>query len=69
MSSKCAVHCWAKTGSEMMLPILVHMLDENGNSMFGIAQEDLDDTLDTAAEAIPAIVPAIYRQIRIVTRN
>jgi len=35
----------------------------------GIAREDLDETLDAAAEAIPTAVPAIYRQIRVVTQN
>lgn len=58
-----------KTGSEMMMPILVHLFDEDGNSMLGIAQEELDAVLETAAEAIPVIVPAIYRQIRVVTQN
>jgi uncharacterized protein len=58
-----------KTGSELMMPILVHMIDDDGNSLFGIAQEELNDILDTAVAAIPVIVPAIYRQIRVVTRN
>jgi len=58
-----------KTGSELMLPILVHILDEGGNSLLDIAQEDLDATLEAAVEAIPVIVPGIYRQIRVVTRN
>ena len=58
-----------KTGSELMMPILVHILDDEGNSLFGIAQEELVSTLDTAAQAIPIVVPAIYQQIRVVTRN
>lgn len=58
-----------KTGSELMMPILVHMFDDKGNSLFGIPQEEVDSTLNTAAEAIPIVVPAIYQQIRIVTRN
>ena len=58
-----------KAGSEMMMPILVHMFDDEGNSIFGLAQEELDGTLDAAADAIPIIVPAIYQQIRVVTRN
>ena len=57
------------TGSKLMLPILVHMIDDKGNSQFGIPQEELSETLDTAAEAIPTVVPAIYRHIRMVTRN
>ncbi len=58
-----------KTGSELMMPILVHMFDDEGNSLFGISQDELDSTLDTAAEAIPIVTPAIHRQIRVVTRN
>ncbi len=48
-------------GAELMFPILVHMLDDNGNSPYGLAQEELDATLDEAAEAIPAVVPSIFR--------
>ncbi len=51
-------------GSKLMLPILVHLLDDNGNSLFNIAQEDLDETLEVAADAIPGLVPALYREIR-----
>jgi uncharacterized protein len=43
-----------------MLPILIHMIDEKGNSMFGLAQEELDQALDQAAEAIPLAVPEIF---------
>ena len=57
------------TGSKLMLPILLHMIDDQGNSEIGIPQEELDTTLDTAAEALPTVVPAIYRHIRMVTRN
>ena len=57
------------TGSKLMLPILVHMIDDEGNSEFGIPPEELDETLKTAADAIPTVVPAIYRHIRMVTRN
>lgn len=48
-------------GAELMFPILVHILDDNGNSPYGLAQEELDATLDEAAEAIPAVVPAIFK--------
>ena len=48
-------------GAELMFPILVHILDENGNSPYGVAQEDLDQTLDEAAGAIPKVAPAISR--------
>lgn len=57
------------SGSKLMLPILVHMIDDKGNSEFGIPHEELDETLATAADAIPTVVPAIYRHIRMVTRN
>ena len=59
----------ADTGAKLMLPILVHMIDEKGNSAMGIPQEELPSTLDTAAEAIPTVVPAIYRHIRMITKN
>ena len=55
------------TGARLMLPNLVHMIDDQGNSMMGVPPEELDETLDTAAEAIPMAVPAIYRGIRKIT--
>jgi len=58
-----------KSGSELMMPILVHMFDDEGKSLFGLTREEVDSTLDAAAEAIPIVVPAIYQQIRVVTRN
>ena len=57
------------TGSRLMLPILVHLFDDAGNSLFDIPREELDGTLDTAAEVIPTVLPEIYRAIRAVTRN
>jgi uncharacterized protein len=48
-------------GAELMMPILVHMIDEYGNSMFGILQEEIDEVLDDAADVIPIMVPAIFR--------
>lgn len=48
------------TAGHLVTPILVHVLDGNGNSVLGIAQEDLDATLDVAAEAIPEVVGEIY---------
>jgi hypothetical protein len=35
-------------------------MDENGNSVLGIAQEKLDDALAEAAGAIPAAVAGIF---------
>ena len=57
------------TGAKLMLPILVHMIDDRGKSEMGVPQEELTSTLDAAAEAIPTVVPAIYQHIRMITRN
>ena len=51
-------------GAELMMPILVHMIDEEGNSMFGVPQDELDKVLDQAAEAIPLIVATVFRVLR-----
>jgi uncharacterized protein len=50
-----------KEGAELMMPIFIHMIDEQGNSMFGLEQEELDEALDQAAKAIPMVVPAVFR--------
>ena len=49
------------TGGQLITPIMVHLLDVNGNSVMGIPQEKLDKTLALAAEKIPKSVVAIYR--------
>lgn len=49
------------TSGHLMTPILCHLIDENGNSVLGIRQEDLFDTLAQAAEDIPTAVAAIYQ--------
>ena len=49
------------TGGQLITPIMVHLLDVNGNSVMGIPQEKLDETLALAAEKIPKSVVAIYR--------
>jgi uncharacterized protein len=51
----------SKEGAKLILPILVHVIDDEGNSMVGLAQDELDETLEAAAEAIPMVVPAIFR--------
>jgi uncharacterized protein len=56
-------------GAELMLPILVHMFDDDGNSLMGLSQPEIDETLDEAAKAIPTIVPAIFRQLCVFTQN
>ncbi len=48
-----------------MMPILVHMFDESGNSVLGLAQEDIDETLDVAADAILQAVPLIYQDMQL----
>lgn len=48
------------TAGQLVTPILVHLLDDEGNSVLGIPQEELDDTLDVASEAIPEVVGEIY---------
>ncbi|MCV2866829.1 YecA family protein [Defluviimonas sp. WL0075] len=49
------------TAGRLITPILVHLIDDQGNSVLGISQEDLDETLDAAADAIPETVGEIYR--------
>jgi len=49
------------TGGQLITPIMVHLLDDNGDSVMGIPQEKLDETLALAAEKIPKSVVAIYR--------
>ncbi|WP_413785673.1 hypothetical protein [Cognatiyoonia sp. IB215182] len=51
-------------GAKLMMPILVHMFDNDGNSMFEIAEENIDQTLKVAAEAVLQVVPLIYREMR-----
>jgi len=52
------------TGAKLFMPILVYMFDDSGNSLFGIAQEDVDETPESAAETIPQTVPLIYREMQ-----
>lgn len=47
-------------GSQLITPIMAHLLDEDGNSVMGIPQEELDQALAQAAEQIPASVIAIH---------
>jgi uncharacterized protein len=56
----------SRAGARLMMPILVHMFDDDGNSLFGLAQEDIDETLEAAAAAIPQVVPSIYWKLRAV---
>ena len=43
-----------------MTPVLLHIIDEQGNSMMGITQDQLDKALDQASEVIPDTVARIY---------
>ena len=51
-----------ESGSDdhLMTPIMLHLMDENGNSAMGVAQKDLDEVLDKAAEDIPTAVAGIF---------
>jgi uncharacterized protein len=49
-------------GAELMVPILVHMFDDEGNSLFGLRQEEIDEALEAAAEVIPEVVPVVLAQ-------
>jgi uncharacterized protein len=42
-----------------MTPILCHLIDEGGNSVLGIPQEKLDESLALAAGDIPSAVVGI----------
>ena len=35
----------SQTDGSIVMPILVHMLDDHGNSPLGVVQEDLDQVL------------------------
>lgn len=49
------------TGGQLITPMMVHLLDDNGNSVMGIPQEELDKTLAAAAKQIPVSVIAIHQ--------
>lgn len=52
-----------ESGSDghLVTPILVHLMDEQGNSVLGIQQEKLDAVLDDAARQIPNAVAGIFQ--------
>jgi len=59
-----------ESGSDghLMTPIMLHLMDDNGNSLMGVAQEDLDEVLGKAAEEIPVAVAGIvdyWRHVRL----
>lgn len=49
------------TSGHLVAPILIHLLDDDGNSALGIPREELPAALDEAAAAIPRVVGDIYR--------
>jgi uncharacterized protein len=52
------------TDGHLVAPIMVHLLDDNGNSVMGIPQEELDQVLAEAADAIPDAVIDIFNYWR-----
>ena len=48
------------TDGHLMTPIMLHRMDDAGNSVMGVPQEDLDEVLDQAAEDIPTAVAGIF---------
>ena len=38
--------------------------DDEGNSLFGLLQEEIDEALARAAEVIPEVVPMIFGAMR-----
>jgi uncharacterized protein len=49
-----------KKGRDLMFPIVAHLFDDEGNSIIGTKQEDIDALLGAAAEEIPENVPLIF---------
>jgi uncharacterized protein len=43
-----------------MTPIIVHLLDEEGNSVLGIQAEELDEVFDQAVDALPRTIVGIH---------
>lgn len=53
-----------KQGRDWMFPVAAHLFDENGNSLVGAEQTELDALLEAAVEEIPETVLQIYRYWR-----
>ena len=51
-----------ESGSDghLTTPIMLHLMDDNGNSVMGVPQEELDEVLAQAAKDIPTAVVGIY---------
>jgi uncharacterized protein len=52
-----------ESGSDggLVTPIMVHMMDDNGQSVMGIPHEQLQQVLGEAADAIPETVTGIFQ--------
>jgi uncharacterized protein len=52
-----------ESGSDghLVTPIMVHMMDDNGQSVMGIPHEQLQQVLGEAADAIPEAVTGIFQ--------
>lgn len=46
---------------DLILPIVTHLIDEEGKSLLGIPHDELPEALDAAAEAIPEAIIDIWR--------
>ena len=47
-------------GKQWIFPILAHILDDDGNPIISVEQENLDELLDKSAKDIPRVVPNIF---------
>jgi uncharacterized protein len=47
-------------GRDLMMPILAHLFNDDGESVIGIDEVDLEDALDAASADIVEVVPLIH---------
>jgi hypothetical protein len=47
-------------GQAWMEPVFAHLFDEDGVSLSGASEQELDKVLDEAAEKIPELIPNIF---------
>lgn len=48
-------------GSKWIYPIRAHLYDEDGSSLSGVDEKDLDRVLDECVQEIPSVVPKIFK--------
>ena len=60
-----------ESGSDghLITPIMLHLMDDNGNSVMGVPQEELDEVLAQAAEDIPTAVVGIHNYWQQIQRS